>query len=162
MKTKKRFGMRRHIGITAAATLIALGATACEEAYWGDGNKKIHDEFLANFDTNIQDGKVNVVNQYARSDNDNCLNDGKGIDELKILFVSDAYSEVGNRFVIMCSEWSDGDKIYYLTNATDCENVDNGSYVNGLSCLTLKDAEGNPPLDKDNNNVYQLCGLGKL
>ena len=160
MKTKKKFGMRRHIGITAAATLIALGATACEEAYWGDGNKKIHDEFLANFDTKIQDGKVNVVNQYARSDNDNCLNDGKGIDELKILFVSDAYSEVGNRFVIMCSEWSDGDKIYYLTNATDCENVDNGSYVNGLSCLTLKDAEGNPPLDKDNNNVYQLCGLG--
>ena len=160
MKTKKKFGMRRHIGITAAATLIALGATACEEAYWGDGNKKIHDEFLANFDTNIHDGKVNVVNQYARSDNDNCLNDGKGIDELKILFVSDAYSEVGNRFVIMCSEWSDGDKIYYLTNATDCENVDNGSYVNGLSRLTLKDAEGNPPLDKDNNNVYQLCGLG--
>ena len=160
MKTKKKFGMRRHIGITAAATLIALGATACEEAYWGDGNKKIHDEFLANFDTNIQDGKVNVVNQYARSDNDNCLNDGKGIDELKILFVSDAYSGDGNRFVIMCSEWSDGDKTYYLTNATHCNTVDNGSYVNGLSCLTLKDAEGNPPLDKDNNNVYQLCGLG--
>ena len=50
MKTKKKFGMRRHIGITAAATLIALGATACEEAYWGktdgESNKKIYDDFV--------------------------------------------------------------------------------------------------------------------
>ena len=45
--------MRRHIGITAAATLIALGATACEEAYWGktdgESNKGIYEDFVKHF-----------------------------------------------------------------------------------------------------------------
>ena len=59
MKTKKKFGMRRHIGITAAATLIALGATACEEAYWGgEKNHNTYKEFVNNFDT--EDGSFDT------------------------------------------------------------------------------------------------------
>ena len=54
MKTKKKFGMRRHIGITAAATLIALGATACDDSiYWGktgsESNKDIYENFVKHF-----------------------------------------------------------------------------------------------------------------
>lgn len=73
MKTKKKFGMRRHIGITAAATLIALGATACEEAYWGktdgESNKKIYDDFVKHFGS--EDGSFSAT--LVKNDNENCL-----------------------------------------------------------------------------------------
>ena len=73
MKTKKKFGMRRHIGITAAATLIALGATACEEAYWGktdgESNKKIYDDFVDHFGS--EDGRFSAT--LVKKDNENCL-----------------------------------------------------------------------------------------
>lgn len=73
MKTKKKFGMRRHIGITAAATLIALGATACEEAYWGktdgESNKKIYDDFVDHFGS--EDGRFSAT--LVKEDNENCL-----------------------------------------------------------------------------------------
>lgn len=64
MKTKKKFGMRRHIGITAAATLIALGTTACDDSiYWGktdgESNKKIHDDFVDHFGS--EDGRFSAT-----------------------------------------------------------------------------------------------------
>ena len=73
MKTKKKFGMRRHIGITAAATLIALGATACEEAYWGktdgESNKGIYEDFVKHFGS--KDGRFSAT--LVKEDNENCL-----------------------------------------------------------------------------------------
>lgn len=73
MKTKKKFGMRRHIGITAAATLIALGATACEEAYWGktdgESNKDIYEDFVKHFGS--KDGRFSAT--LVKKDNENCL-----------------------------------------------------------------------------------------
>ena len=78
MKTKKKFGMRRHIGITAAATLIALGATACEEAYWGktdgESNKDIYEDFVKHFgseDGSFDFEKVVVCGTREKDENGN-------------------------------------------------------------------------------------------
>ena len=121
MKTKKKFGMRRHIGITAAATLIALGATACEEAYWG--GEKNHDTYkglINNFNT--EDGSFDST--LNCKDSDNCfwneMHDGcstnveDNIQNLKILLAPNIKSDADKRLVVICSKWMEGKDSYEL------------------------------------------------
>ena len=121
MKTKKKFGMRRHIGITAAATLIALGATACEEAYWGGkDNYDTYKGLINNFNT--KNGSFDATLNCEGSDNcfwnemhDGCsANAEDNIQNLKILLAPNIKSDADKRLVVICSKWMEGKDSYEL------------------------------------------------
>ena len=121
MKTKKKFGMRRHIGITAAATLIALGATACEEAYWGGkDNYDTYKGLINNFNT--KNGSFDATLNCEGSDNcfwnemhDGCsTNVEDNIQNLKVLLAPDIKSDADKRLVVICSKWMEGKDSYEL------------------------------------------------
>ena len=160
MKTKKKFGMRRHIGITAAATLIALGATACEEAYWGgEKNHNTYKEFVNNFDT--EDGsfdtKITCEMNENRIDNSKCddksacnslcpkdksKNTLYSIIDLKVLMTKEDHVKNYEPLVVICSKWNDGDQVY------DVELDENGSVK-----LVVKGENG------DDKSIKDICTL---
>ena len=113
--------MRRHIGITAAATLIALGATACEEAYWGGkDNYDTYKGLINNFNT--KNGSFDATLNCEGSDNcfwnemhDGCsTNVEDNIQNLKVLLAPDIKSDADKRLVVICSKWMEGKDSYEL------------------------------------------------
>ena len=190
MKTKKKFGMRRHIGITAAATLIALGATACEEAYWGGkDNYDTYKGLINNFNT--KNGSFDATLNCEGSDNcfwnemhDGCsANAEDNIQNLKILLAPNIKSDASERLVVICSKWGDGEDSYELVMDSDKGNLkigqkgitDNGSVIididkyNDWLCKSDSDRKlGRLTCDEityylydGNTKKYSKCDKGK-
>ena len=182
--------MRRHIGITAAATLIALGATACEEAYWGGkDNRDIYKGLINNFNT--ENGHFDSTLNCKGSDNcfwnemhDGCsVNAEDNIQNLKILLAPNIKSDASERLVVICSKWVDGEDSYELVMDPDKGNLkigqkgitDNGSVIididkyNDWLCKSDSDRKlGRLTCDEityylydGNTKKYSKCDKGK-
>ena len=182
--------MRRHIGITAAATLIALGATACEEAYWGGkDNYDTYKGLINNFNT--KNGSFDATLNCEGSDNcfwnemhDGCsANAEDNIQNLKILLAPNIKSDASERLVVICSKWGDGEDSYELVMDSDKGNLkigqkgitDNGSVIididkyNDWLCKSDSDRKlGRLTCDEityylydGNTKKYSKCDKGK-
>ena len=182
--------MRRHIGITAAATLIALGTTACEDAYWGGkDNRDIYKGLINNFNT--ENGHFDSTLNCKGSDNcfwnemhDGCsVNAEDNIQNLKILLAPNIKSDASERLVVICSKWVDGEDSYELVMDPDKGNLkigqkgitDNGSVIididkyNDWLCKSDSDRKlGRLTCDEityylydGNTKKYSKCDKGK-